>query len=54
MRGSIEDGLEPAVENITSGLKICPLKDAGNPPPTEYVNLSGKSFNTAFPNDLPA
>ncbi|EHK53896.1 DUF1254 domain-containing protein [Allomesorhizobium alhagi] len=52
LRGSIEDGLEPAVENITSGLKIYPLKDASNPPPTEYVNVSGKSFNTVFPNDL--
>ncbi|MGD9744165.1 MAG: hypothetical protein AB7V53_16095 [Dongiaceae bacterium] len=54
MRGSIKDGREPAVENVTSGLEIYPPKDAGNPPPTEYVNLSGKSFNTAFPNDLPA
>jgi hypothetical protein len=53
MRGSIKDGPEPAVENITSGLKIYPLNDAGNPPPTEYVNVSGTSFNTAFPNDLP-
>jgi hypothetical protein len=52
LRGFIKDGLEPAVKNITSGLKIYPLKDAGNPPPTEYVNVSGKSFNTVFPNDL--
>lgn len=52
LRGSIEGGLKPAVENITSGLKIYPLKDAGSPAPTEYVNVSGKSFNTVFPNDL--
>jgi len=52
LRGSIKDGLEPAVENITSGLKIYPLKDAANPPPTEYVDMSGKSFNTVFPNDV--
>jgi hypothetical protein len=35
MRDAIKDGLEPAVETITSGLEIYPLKDAGNPPPTE-------------------
>ncbi len=52
LRGSIKDGLKPAVENITGGLKIYPLKDAANPAPTEYVNMSGKSFNTVFPNDL--
>ena len=52
LRGSIKDGLKPAVQNITSGLKIYPLKDADNPPPTEYVDMSGKAFNTVFPNDL--
>lgn len=29
-----------------------PLRDAANPPSTEYVNVSGRSFNTVFPNDL--
>ena len=52
LRGSIKDGLKPAVENITGGLKIYPLKDAANPAPTEFVNMSGKSFNTVFPNDM--
>lgn len=52
LRGSIKDGLEPAVENITSGLKIYPLKDAGNPATTEFVNMSGKAFNTVFPSDF--
>ncbi|MBY3418183.1 DUF1254 domain-containing protein [Rhizobium laguerreae] len=52
LRGFVKDGLEPAVKNITSGLKIYPLRDAANPPSTEYVNVSGKSFNTVFPNDL--
>jgi hypothetical protein len=52
LRGSIKDGLKPAVANIASGLKIYPLKDAKNPAPTEYVNMSGKAFNTVFPNDL--
>jgi hypothetical protein len=52
LRGSIKDGLKPAVDNITSGLKIYPLKDADNPPATEYIDMSGKSFNTVFPNTL--
>ena len=52
LRGSIKDGLKPAVENITSGLKIYPLKNADNPAPTEFVNMSGKAFNTVFPNTL--
>jgi hypothetical protein len=52
LRGSIAKGLEPAVENIKAGLKIYPLKDAANPAPTEFVDMSGKAFNTVLPNDL--
>ena len=52
LRGSIAKGLEPAVKNITSGLKIYPLKDAAKPTPTEFVDMSGKAFNTVFPNSL--
>lgn len=52
LRGSIKDGVQPAVENIKSKLKIYRLKDAANPAPTEYVNMSFKSFNTVFPNDM--
>ena len=52
LRGSIAKGLEPAVKNITSGLKIYPLKDAAQPAATEFVDMSGKAFNTVFPNDL--
>jgi hypothetical protein len=52
LRGSIAKGLEPAVENISSNLKVYPLKDAANPAPTAYVNVSGKAFNTVFPSDF--
>ena len=52
LRGSIKDGLKPAVENITSKLRVYPLKDAANPAPTQFLNMSGKAFNTVFPNDL--
>ena len=52
LRGSIKDGLKPAVENITSKLRVYPLKDAAKPAPTEFVNMSGKAFNTVFPSDF--
>jgi hypothetical protein len=52
LRGSIKDGLKPAVENITSKLRVYPLKDASNPVPTQFVDMSGKSFSTLFPNDF--
>ncbi|WMS44560.1 DUF1254 domain-containing protein [Acuticoccus sp. MNP-M23] len=52
LRGSIENGLEPAVKNIKDGLKIYPLKDADSPAPTEFIDMSGKAFNTVFPNDM--
>ncbi len=52
LRGSIKHGLAPAVKNITTGLKVYPLKDAAHPAPTVYVNVSGKAFNTIFPSDF--
>ena len=52
LRGSIKDGLKPAVENITSHLKVYPLKDAANPAATEFVNMSNKAFNTVFPSNF--
>lgn len=52
LRGSIKDGLKPAVENITSKLRVYPLKDAANPAATEFVNMSNKAFNTVFPSDF--
>ena len=51
LRGSIKNGLKPAVENITSKLKVYPLKDKAKPAPTEFVDMSGKAFNTVFPSD---
>lgn len=52
LRGSIAKGLEPAVDNITSTLRVYPLKDAANPAATEFVNMSNKAFNTVFPSDF--
>jgi len=52
LRGSIKDGLEAAADNFKSGLRIYPLKDKDNPAPTEFINMSGKSFSTIFPSNL--
>ena len=52
LRGSIANGLQAGAENMTSGIRIYPLKDAANPAPTTFTNLSGKSVNTLFPNTL--
>jgi hypothetical protein len=52
LRGSIKNGLEPAVANITSNLKVYPLKDLPNPAATEFANMSSKAFNTIFPSDF--
>ncbi len=52
LRGSIAKGLEPAVKNITSKLRVYPLKDAANPAATEFVNMSNKAFNTVFSSDF--
>ena len=52
LRGSIAKGLAPAVENIKSKLRIYPLAKADNPPATEFINLSGKSYSTLVTRDL--
>lgn len=52
LRGSIKNGLKAAVDNFRSGLKVYPLKNAGNPAPTQFVNMSGRSFSTIFPSTL--
>lgn len=52
LRGSIADGLAPAVQNIKSRLKIYSLAQADNPPATEFVNISGKSYSTIVTRDI--
>ncbi len=51
MRGSIADGLAPALKNVKDHLKVYPLSAASNPPATEFVNITGKSYNTIAPGD---
>ena len=52
LRGSIKNGLEPAVKGIKSKLKIYPLSMAENPPATEFINFSGKGYSTLVKDDL--
>ncbi len=52
LRGSTKDGLKAAADNFKKGLRVYPLKDAANPAPTEFVNMSGRSFSTIFPSTL--
>ncbi|UJF22725.1 DUF1254 domain-containing protein [Shewanella sp. OMA3-2] len=52
LRGSIDNGLEPAVNNIKSSLKVYPLSKVANPPATQFTNISGKRYSTLLVNDL--
>lgn len=52
-RGFLKDGdNKPAVENFKTNLKIYPLAKADNPPKTEFVNASGRQYNTVSPNTI--
>ncbi|WP_240512334.1 DUF1254 domain-containing protein [Pseudoruegeria sp. SK021] len=52
IRGFLENGsTATAVENINKFLKVYSLSDASNPPPMEFINVSGKEFNTIHAND---
>ena len=52
-RGFLEDGdPQPAVANLKTNTRIYPLAQRDAPPATEFVNLSGRSFNTIHANDI--
>ena len=52
-RGFLEDGdPQPAVANMKANTRIYPLADRDDPPETQFVNLSGKFFNTVHSNDF--
>jgi hypothetical protein len=52
LRGFLVDGKpEPAAKMWRDGLKIYPLKDAGNPKKMVFINGSGKEFNTIHANN---
>ncbi|MBD3329383.1 DUF1254 domain-containing protein [Candidatus Dojkabacteria bacterium] len=52
LRGFLVDGEPDAASKMyRDGLKIYPLKDKGNPPQMQFINGSGKAFNTIHAND---
>ena len=52
-RGFLEDGdPQPAVANLKANTRIYPLAQRDAPPATEFINLSGRSFNTIHANDI--
>ena len=52
-RGFLKDGdNKPALENFHKNLKVYPLAKSDNPPKTEFINASGKKYNTVSPNTI--
>ncbi len=52
-RGFLENGsTETAVNNTKKFFKVYSLSDAKNPPPMQFINVSGKEFNTIHANDF--
>ncbi|NIV28044.1 MAG: DUF1214 domain-containing protein, partial [Anaerolineae bacterium] len=51
LRGSIAQGLDAAVKTFEDKLRVYPLSRKDDPPKTEFVSGSAKSFNTISPND---
>jgi len=51
-RTFLKDGdPKPGVDSVKAKLKVYPLSEAANPPPMNFVNISGKAFNTIGPAD---
>ena len=53
LRGYLKDGLESAVKNIKTSLKVYPLAHKDSPPRTSFMDVSGlEGYNTLPPNDF--
>ena len=54
VRGSVKDpaNVKKAADNILNNLKVYPLAKKDNPPKTEFINMTGKYYNTIPPNDF--
>ncbi len=48
----LDKAIRTASANIRDKMKVYPLVQANNPPKTEFINVSGKNFNTVLPNDV--
>ncbi len=54
VRGSVQDpaNVKRSADNILNNLKVYPLAKKDDPPKTEFVNMTGKHYNTVPPNDF--
>jgi len=54
VRGSVKDpaNVKKSADNIVNNLKVYPLAKKDNPPKTEFINMTGKYYNTIPPNDF--
>jgi len=52
MRGYVRDSVKAAADNIKSNLKVYPLAKKDDPPKMQFINMSGKYYNTIPPNDF--
>ena len=54
VRGSVQDpaNVKKSADNIVNHLKVYPLAKKDNPPKTEFINMTGKYYNTIPPNDF--
>jgi hypothetical protein len=51
-RTFLKDGdPKPGVDSVKKGMRVYSLSQAANPPPMNFVNISGKAFNTIGPGD---
>jgi len=52
-RAFVRNGDVPAaVKHVKDSARVYPLSAAANPPPTTFVDISGKQFNTVHSNDF--
>jgi hypothetical protein len=52
LRGNTSKGVKNAVDHITSTLRVYPLAQSDAPPTTEFIDTSGKHYNTISGNDI--
>ncbi len=48
----VEGSTETAIANFKEHLKIYPLKESERPPPNQFVDISGRAFDTLPPTDF--
>lgn len=54
VRGNVKDpaNVKKSADNIVNNLKVYPLSKKDEPPKTEFINMTGKFYNTIPPNDF--